>query len=117
MNCALQAGSLCLLISGWLSGHGYETYQRDAILRSIWIESRFESCVVSGSGSFLVQWAGPRLRWIQQHYRGCPPWEWQMERLDWELKTVSEYQCFWKARSYPAAFRAFRKGFEHGNCL
>ena len=39
-----------------------------------------------------------------------------MERLDYELQAIAEYQCFWKARTYPAAYSAFRRGFEHGNC-
>ena len=116
MNCALQAGSLCLLISGWLSGHGYETYQRDAILRSLWVESRFQECIISKSGSYLAQWAGSRLSFIHRNYQGCPPWQWQMERLDYELRSEPSYACFWKARDYGSAYSAFRRGFEHGRC-
>ena len=107
---------LCAAIGIWLSVHQYEPFQRDAILKSIWIESRFESCVISKSGSFLVQWAGIRLAYIHVHYPGCPPWQWQMERLDWELHNIREFSCFWKARNYATAYSAFRHGFEHGNC-
>jgi hypothetical protein len=107
---------LCVLIAGWLNGHNYEPFQRDAILKSLWVESRFEQCVSGPSGMYLAQWAGPRLAYIHRHYPGCPPWEWQLERLDYELRNEPAYGCFWKAHDYPTAYSAFRRGFEHGKC-
>lgn len=112
----MECTGLCLAIGLWLTQHQYEPFQRDAILKSIWVESRFESCIISKSGSYLAQWAGPRLAWIRHHHPGCPPWQWQMERLDYELRNEPAYGCFWRARSYLGAYQMFRRGFEHGKC-
>lgn len=112
MNCAT---GLCAAISIWLGAHGYMPFQRDAVLRHIWLESRFEECAVNPhSGSrYLMQWDGSRLAWFHGQ---CLSWDQQMERADWELRNISAYGCFWRARTESEALKALRRGFGRGRC-
>src|SRR5262249_25529809 len=64
MNCATILSS-CIAV--WLSQHGYQPAQRDAVLKQLWTESRLQPCVIASSGSsYLPQWAGSRLRRAHQ---------------------------------------------------
>jgi hypothetical protein len=111
MDCT-TALSTCIAL--WLSGHGYLPNQRDAILKQLWTESRLEPCVVGRSGSFLPQWAGPRLRRVHQMLGpGCPSWDRQMWLVDWELRTEPSYRAFWSAppgREFSVLRRTFGRG-------
>lgn len=110
------ATALCLAASIWLQQHSYDDSHRLAVLQHIHLESRFQPCVVSRSGSFLLQWAGSRLAWWRERYQGCPPWQAQLERMDYELRNVTVYSCFWHAQTESAALAALRRGFGRGRC-
>jgi hypothetical protein len=112
MPCTL---ALSACISLWLTAHGYEPAQRDAVLQQLWTESRFEPCVVASSGaSYLPQWAGVRLRRVKAIFGpGCPSWDKQMEMIDWELRNEPSYQAFWSARP-GNAFKVLRMTFGKG---
>lgn len=89
---------LCLLISAWLTQHGYSPAQRDAVLTYIHGESDFQPCAESRLGAYLPQWAGQRRRAVHRALGpNCPPWERQLEYMDRELRTESAYAPFWYA--------------------
>ena len=91
--------ALSACIGLWLTAHGYEPPQRDAVLKQLWTESRFEPCIVGKGGAYLAQWTGPRLRRLHARFGpGCPSWEQQMQFLDWELRTEPSYRAFWSAK-------------------
>ncbi len=109
--------ALCLAVSGWLSAHGYDDIRRPAVLRSIYLESRFQPCVTRGprgSGYFL-QWLGPRRVALERFARStrCPSWETQMEFMDMELRS-GRYPLFWATRDGRMAFRVMREQFGRG---
>jgi len=111
MDCATVLSS-CIAL--WLSSHGYSSQQQDAILKQLWTESRFEPCVVGRSGSYLPQWAGPRLRRAHQLLGpGCPSWERQMWLVDWELRHEANCQAFWSAKP-GTEFKVLRRTFGRG---
>lgn len=104
---------LCLLISGWLNEHGYDSSHRDAVLMYIHRGSNFKPCVETRLGAYLGDWAGIRRRWVHDHYRGCPPWQWQLERMDWELRNILQFTPFWTAKpgqEYYQLLEHFGKG-------
>lgn len=109
---------LCLWISVWLTQHNYDPPHRNAMLRHIQIESRFQEDALAPWGSIcLFQWNGVRRRQVLALGGGkCPDWDTQMAFADRELRDVPAYRCFLEARSEEAAFRALRKGFGRGHC-
>ena len=99
-----SAGRLQPKIAQWLDQHGYKEYQRNAILKLIWRESRFVPGVIAKSGSAcLFQWVGPRKAAVFRGTRGCPSWQAQMTFMDWELHNVKDYAAFWRAGPQSAA--------------
>ena len=113
----MQCTALCLLISSWLSVHGFADAQRQAVLRNIRLESRFEACVSRGPGgsAYLLQWLGPRRRALQRfaHATLCPPWETQLEFMLEELR-AGKYRVFWTTTNGRVAFYEFRQHFGRG---
>ena len=115
----MQCAALCLLVSSWLSLHGFAAPQRDAVLRNIYLESRFDPCAVRGksgkSSAYLLQWLGPRRRALLlfAHTEVCPAWETQMEFMDLELRGA-KYAKFWTTKDAGVAFREFRERFGRG---
>jgi hypothetical protein len=112
MSCATIL-STCIAV--WLSQHGYQPAQRDAVLKQLWTESRLQPCVVASSGSaYLPQWAGSRLRRAHQRLgAGCPEWDKQLELIDWELRNEPSYRAFWTApagREFAVLRRTFGQG-------
>jgi hypothetical protein len=104
---------LCLLISGWLDGHGYSPAHRDAVLRYINRGSSFQPCAETVLGAYLGDWAGARRRWVHEHYPGCPPWQWQLAHMDWELRHMGNCAPFWTAKpgtEYQQLLQHFGKG-------
>lgn len=108
MSCGAVA--VCLLLSGWLSGHGYDAPRRDAVLAYVGRESGFDPDVVTASGACLFQWAGARRREVLMLGEGrCPSWEAQVELADRELRTT--FAGFWRSRHPAARMReCFGKG-------
>lgn len=99
----------------WLLSHGYADYQAQAIIHSAWIETRLQPCRVGRSGSYLFQWAGPRLRALHRFAGvGCPPIAKQLVFMDAELRGIPAFAGFWQQRTEITAFRVFRCAFERG---
>lgn len=113
----MQCTALCLLISSWLSVHGFADAQRQAVLRNIRLESRFEACVSRGPGgsAYLLQWLGPRRRALARfaHTNSCPTWQDQLQFATMELM-ASKYTVFWKTKDASVAFHEFREHFGRG---
>jgi hypothetical protein len=112
----MQCTALCLLISSWLSLHGYAAPQREAVLHNIWLESRFHPCVTAGRGSaFLLQWLGPRRVALQRFARtvGCPMWVDQLRFATLELG-APRYAAFWATDDAGVAYREMRRRFGRG---
>jgi hypothetical protein len=111
--------TLCLAISAWLSFHGFAAPQRDAVLRNIHLESRFDPCVTrgkNGKGSaYLLQWLGPRrvALLLYAHTTQCPLWQTQMEFMAMELR-AHKYTLFWRTADTSVAFREMRQRFGRG---
>jgi hypothetical protein len=105
---------LSVCIAAWLTAHGYQPAQRDAVLKQLWSESRLQPCVVGTGGAYLPQWAGERRRRAHKVLGpGCPSWEKQLELIDWELRNEPSYQPFWKARP-GREFAVLRRTFGRG---
>ncbi len=108
------AKRLRLEIARWIDQHGYKPYQRNAILRLIWRESRFVPGVIARSGSAcLLQWVGPRKSTLFHGGRSCPPWQSQLEHMNWELHNVKGYAAFWDTGPktiYPVLRQKFAMG-------
>jgi hypothetical protein len=116
MPCAAQAISVCMSL--WLLAHGYTPYQRDAMLRQAWTESRYQVCVVNHrSGSLgLFQYNGIRRRKLLAMNHGlCPTWDVQLAFADAELRGQLCYKGFWKARP-EEVFAVLRNSFGRGRC-
>jgi hypothetical protein len=113
----MKCAGLCMLIASWLGQHGYDQPHRQAMLRNIEIESRFNPDAISRSGSrCLFQWNGERRQRVLSGSLKCPAWKTQLAFADAELRAVAAYSCFWKARTEIAALSALRHGFSHGHC-
>jgi hypothetical protein len=96
--------ALCVMMSGWLSDHGYSAAQRDAVLGYVRHESGFQPDVIGRNGVCLFQHAGSRRRAVLAlGYGRCPPWQAQMEFADRELRTT--FRGFWTARDPVAHMR------------
>jgi hypothetical protein len=113
----MQCQALCLLISSWLTSHGYGLSQRDAVLQNIHLESRFQPCVTRGrnGSAYLLQWLGPRRRALEawSNDSRCPGWTTQMEFMTSELQG-RKFRRFWLATTAPIAFYEFREHFGRG---
>ena len=108
---------LCLLVSAWLTENHYDAPHRDAVLTYIRHESDFQPNLIERTGVCLAQWAGSRRRDVLAQGRGrCPPWQDQLERMDFELRNEPMYRCFWAAHTYAAAVSAIKRGFGQGKC-
>lgn len=116
MNPAAEAVR-AFVLSFWIA-HTPAPYFAEALTQHAWLESRFEPSIEGRSGSCLLQWTGTRLRDLRQFSgsRRCPDLLTQLAWAGIELKTVPEYSCFWRARSYGAALAALRRGFGRGRC-
>lgn len=114
----MKCAALCLLIASWLTAHGYDPPHQRAMLHSIWIESRFDSCVTRGprGSAYLLQWLGPRRRALERFAGsvGCPLWQTQMEFATQELRTLPRYQGFWNVSTEAVAFWELREHFGRG---
>lgn len=112
----MQCLSLCFLVSAWLTGHNYEPPQREAMLRNIYLESRFQPCVTRGKNgsAYLFQWLGPRRRAIETLQRGCPSWETQLRFATFELRNDKKYNRFWQTKNPTIAFYELRERFGRG---
>lgn len=108
------ATALAICMSLWFTDHGYLPYQRDAMIRQAWIESRHQPCVVSRAGSvFLFQWNGARRKALLKASGGrCPSWDQQLAFADAELRSGA-YEAFWRA-SPATAFMVLRETFGYG---
>jgi hypothetical protein len=101
----------------WFLSHNYSTSHAEAMIEQAYLESRFQPCVQSQSGSWLYGWVGTRRRALAK-YAGtssCPPLEAQLAFADHELRTGDPYKPFWRASSRDA-FTVLRKCFGRGQC-
>jgi hypothetical protein len=109
--------ALCLVVSGWLTLHGFAPPQRDAVLRNIYLESRFEPCVTRGpnGSAYLLQWLGPRRRALIRFTNAalCPAWSDQLQFMMTELQ-APKFATFWKTKSASIAYREMRERFGKG---
>lgn len=113
MQCVLA----CVAILAWFSAHPeYDAAHRDAVMRQIWTESRFDPCVVnprSGS-SYLHQWVGERRTRLHRFAgSGCPSVEAQMNFMDHELHENARYRTFFDAPA-SQAFGVLRERYGYG---
>ena len=105
-----------LILSFYLHA-GYQDFQAEAMVRQAFIESRFQHCVIAGSGSEgLYQWAGSRRRQLHEFGgTGCVPLEKQLAFANYELRGQARYRSFWRA-SRDTAFAVLRACFGRGRC-
>jgi hypothetical protein len=106
-------------IASYFRSAGYEDFQVKALVRHAEIESGFQPCIPGLGGSkYTYQWLGVRLErlYVRAGHRNCPTLETQLAFADYELKSEPAYSCFWRARDYPHALAALRRGFGRGHC-
>ena len=103
------------LMLSWFLAHNYPPSHAEAMIRQAALESNFQPCVRSRTGSWLYGWVGSR-RHALAAYAGtarCPSVETQLAFADAELRT--QYTSFWSAPP-GAAFSVLRRCFGRGQC-
>jgi hypothetical protein len=103
----------------WFSAAGYKDFQAEALADHARIESGYRPCAAgAGDLRYTYQWGGRRLQHLHEfaHTSGCPQLDTQLAFADQELRHESNFACFWRATTEPAALAALRRGFGRGSC-
>ena len=112
----MAAVAVRALMMSWFLAHHYPPSHAEAMIRQANIESRFQPCVRSRTGSWLYGWVGAR-RQALAAYAGssaCPSVQTQLAFADKELRS-GDFASFWRA-SPERAFAVLRQCFGRGQC-
>ena len=112
----MAAATVRALMMSWFLAHHYPPSHAEAMIRQADIESRFQPCVQSRTGSWLYGWVGTRRRALAAYAgaSGCPSVQTQLAFADKELRTGS-FSSFWRAAP-GHAFHVLRRCFGRGQC-
>lgn len=112
----MAAVAVRAFMMSWFLAHHYPPSHAQAMLHQADIESHFQPCVRSHTGSWLYGWVGSR-RQALAAYAGtaaCPSVQTQLAFADTELRS-GEFTSFWRAAP-ERAFAVLRQCFGRGRC-
>jgi|ERR1044072_5303943 len=104
------------LILAFLVANAVPQPQAQAILAMAHRESGYQPAAVSENFHCLLQWDHQRYRrmlWFTGTRYGCPDYR---SQLSFALAELShpQYRCFWRARTFGAAYSALMRTFGFG---
>jgi hypothetical protein len=111
----MAADAVRAMMLSWFLAHNYPLSHAEAMLRQADIESHFQPCISSRTGSWLYGWVGAR-RLALAAYAGtpkCPSLQAQLAFADKELH--GDFASFWRAPPQ-RAFTVLRQCFGRGRC-